>query len=116
MSVEAIDPEDVPLAREAQCLREEDIELSIRETLAGFYDPTNEEKWWQDQSDALLRRGYKLRRRFRKDWTPSWLGRDAHPDYCEDRLFRVVSESSLFRYVTVDMHAEHSHSRRNSNM
>lgn len=30
------------------------------------------EQWWADKEQWLLKKGYQLRDRFRRDWKPSW--------------------------------------------
>jgi hypothetical protein len=89
----AIDPEEVPLPAAAHTSDSRRIEEFTQQALTGKYGLVTVEEWWRDQSELLLRQGYKVRRRFRKDWVPSWLGRDLDPRYCEDRIMPFVSRS-----------------------
>ena len=71
--------------------QDENIISSIqKDTSKGRWDLNESERWWRDRYNFLLRRGYSLRPRFRPGWTPSWLGTNVLPFYCEDSLRNVV--------------------------
>lgn len=68
-------------------------------TREGRYDLSAEELFWRDIQPFLLERGYRLRPRYAPDWSPSWVGTDINPVYCEDSrvtLVRLSSASSHF--------------------
>ena len=69
---------------------DETTESIQKDTLEGLYDLFEHERWWRDQSDVLFARGYKLRPRYQPGWTPSWLGANIIPEYCEDNFSQIV--------------------------
>lgn len=60
-------------------------------TERGEFERNIFELWWADHYHILLSHGYRLRRRYRPDWTPSWLGTDVSPYYCDDCLESIAS-------------------------
>lgn len=86
-----IDPDIVPQPRHAYTQSSVRVEHFQALILQGVYDLNQNEEWWRDQYGLLLSRGYKLRRRFRPDWTPSWLGTNLLPLHCEDSIRQIVS-------------------------
>lgn len=70
-------------------------------TERGEFDRNEIEVWWSTHYHLSLSHGYRLRRRFRPDWTPAWLGKDVIPYFCDDhldtrvRLSFVANESNL---------------------
>ncbi|KZV79520.1 hypothetical protein EXIGLDRAFT_631816 [Exidia glandulosa HHB12029] len=64
--------------------RPEQVSKWAKETLDGYYALNDEEIFWRDLQPFLLKRGYKLRPRLTPGWTPSWLGTDIRPMFCED--------------------------------
>jgi hypothetical protein len=86
-----LNPERIPIPTNARASSQGQIERVLSRTLGGLFDLSEEEKWWRDQYCTVLRRGYKFRKRFRPDWTPSWLGTDLAPACCEDAYPQVVS-------------------------
>lgn len=56
---------------------------------AGRIQPS--EKFWRDHQPWLEEKGYRLRRRYRPDWKPSWEGTSARPWEREDGLSSMVS-------------------------
>jgi hypothetical protein len=86
-----LDPDLIPLPAIAYTCRSPSIEKFQAAALIGVFDLDEDERWWRDQYHILLEHGYKLRRRFRPDWTPSWLGTSKIPAFCEDSLLQIVS-------------------------
>ena len=61
------------------------------------------ELWWKGKEEFLASRGYTLRPRFRKDWTPSWLRSvEIDPLQCEDAVELWVRQ--LEPILTYDHH------------
>jgi hypothetical protein len=56
-----------------------------------FYELALDEEMWRDRFLFLLERGLELRPRYRPEWTPSWLGTNMIPEYCEDSKSKTVS-------------------------
>ncbi|KII93044.1 hypothetical protein PLICRDRAFT_170840 [Plicaturopsis crispa FD-325 SS-3] len=56
------------------------------DTRKGRYELRDTEKVWRDLHPTLRRRGFRLRPRYEVDWTPSWLGTDVNPLWCEDSI------------------------------
>ena len=57
-----------------------------KETQEGFYDLLPGEVFWRDRYFFLHGRGYTLRPRYHPEWTPSWIGTNKDPDFCEDSI------------------------------
>ncbi|OBZ75942.1 hypothetical protein A0H81_04132 [Grifola frondosa] len=55
-------------------------------TQGGRYGLTEAEKSWKNRYSPLESRGYILRPRYRPGWSPSWLGTNLHPKFCEDSI------------------------------
>lgn len=87
----AIDPEEIPLPRVAYLSDAHAIEKYQEAGLNDTFGLNSSEQWWQNQSEPLLQHGYKVRRRFRTGWTPSWLGNNLNPHFCEDATVHPVS-------------------------
>ena len=62
------------------------VELYARLTRDGNYDYTKAERVWMTLQPTLNARGYYLRPRYRDNWTPSWLGTNIDPTFCEDSI------------------------------
>lgn len=67
------------------------VERIRKMTEGGEFERNIFELWWADHYHILLSHGYRLRRRYRPDWTPSWLGTDVYPYYCDDCLESIAS-------------------------
>ncbi|KAJ3556604.1 hypothetical protein NM688_g1936 [Phlebia brevispora] len=50
------------------------------------------EIWWRDQGDWLEQHGYTLRRRYKRDWKPSWEGTKKQFWQCEDGIPLLYSQ------------------------
>lgn len=59
-------------------------------TLAGTYDLALVEKDWSSRQPYLENNGYMLRTRYRPRWSPSWLGTNRDPTFCEDSIMLEV--------------------------
>ncbi|KAH9949301.1 kinase-like domain-containing protein [Amylocystis lapponica] len=55
-------------------------------TQQGVWDLTEAEVHWRDRQPYLEAHGYSMRPRYCPGWTPSWLGTNRHPMFCEDSL------------------------------
>ncbi|KAI0351977.1 hypothetical protein OH77DRAFT_827900 [Trametes cingulata] len=53
-------------------------------TRNGLHKLLPSEVEWKDRHKALHERGYILRTRYQPNWTPSWMGTNIAPSYCED--------------------------------
>ena len=91
------------LPRAAIFYDESQIELVAQHTQRGVYGLHRYEVHWRDRQPALNERGYILRRRYAPDWTPSWLGTNMNPFYCEDSISSRVIATFL---VTVFCEAD----------
>lgn len=112
----AIDPEEIPLPRAAYLHDAYAIEKCQEAALNDTFGLSIREQWWQDQSELLLQHGYKVRRRFRAGWTPSWLGNNLDPNCCEDSTIQYVSLYFELKHCTENkQQSEHAHSRCDSN-
>ncbi|KAK7691435.1 hypothetical protein QCA50_004834 [Cerrena zonata] len=69
----------------------EEVEKFRKRTEEGRWDLTSWEVFWQERYDYLKSQGYLLRPRFKPGWTPSWLGTNRNPHYCEDSIYSVLS-------------------------
>ena len=74
---------DIPEARFRDAFQ---VEKYRKITEEGDFDRFDNEIWWAEHYQLLLSHGYRLRYRFRPNWTPSWLGTDVIPYYCDDVL------------------------------
>ncbi|KAI0364011.1 kinase-like protein [Pilatotrama ljubarskyi] len=54
------------------------------QTRRGLYGLLPSEVSWRDRYEYLEKRGYILRPRYHPDWSPSWMGTNIAPDFCED--------------------------------
>ncbi len=68
----------------------EELARIRQRTAEGAWGLLPAEGWWRDHQRPLNLHGYELRPRFRPDWTPSWLGTNILPDYCEDSHRHLV--------------------------
>lgn len=59
-------------------------------TKEGHYSLTAAERFWRDRSLYLEGYGYALRSRYDPEWSPSWLGTNLVPMFCEDSIKLVV--------------------------
>jgi hypothetical protein len=57
---------------------------------------SEDELWWSNQYDWLIRRGYRLRSRYRVGWVPSWSRNGMPAIFCEDSLKSTVC---LYRHT-----------------
>ncbi|OCB92243.1 hypothetical protein A7U60_g350 [Sanghuangporus baumii] len=58
-----------------------------------MYGLSDGEMWWRDRNSLLESHGYRLRKRLRPDWIPSWtLNRELRPVDCEDSMSRLFSQ------------------------
>ncbi|KAI0629631.1 hypothetical protein C8Q77DRAFT_298393 [Trametes polyzona] len=58
-----------------------------KRTRQGVYNLSRFEEPWRDRYDYLKKRGYLLRPRYHPEWTPSWIGTNISPDFCEDSRY-----------------------------
>lgn len=70
---------------------QEDIHKYEELNRKGTYALLDDEILWRDRYADLSERGYELRRRYHPNWTPSWLGTNLKPLYCEDSVSIDVS-------------------------
>ena len=76
--------------------------INDEQTREGVYDLLPFEVRWKDRQPDLLRRGYALRPRYQRNWTPSWVGTDIDPFFCEDSVrLRVCGLTSVLRWIVV---------------
>lgn len=68
------------------------VERFAEFTAQGHYKLLRAELFWKEQQPVLLAHGYMLRARFRPSWTPTWLGTNIHPYFCEDSRHHRVSQ------------------------
>ncbi|KAI0700985.1 kinase-like domain-containing protein [Cerioporus squamosus] len=73
-------------------LSPEATERHAERTRKGVYKLLSSEVKWRDRQPELQRRGYTLRRRYQKDWEPSWLGTNVDPNFCEDSVLLMKSQ------------------------
>ncbi|KII88218.1 hypothetical protein PLICRDRAFT_110998 [Plicaturopsis crispa FD-325 SS-3] len=59
-------------------------------TQRGDYELNTAEKKWRDLYNHFKQRGYILRRRYEPNWTPSWIGTNLDPMWCEDSIRPIV--------------------------
>lgn len=86
--------DDEPTFREqraAHLTKEGDLPKYRELDTDGVFDLTQQETWWSEHYEFLLSRGYKLRRRFRPGWKPSWNDTNLNPFFCEDAYRHNVS-------------------------
>ena len=67
------------------------IQRAAQTTLSGVYDLDPSEVQWRERQPTLETRGYALRKRYRPEWTPSWIGTNLKPLFCEDSVILAVS-------------------------
>ncbi|KAK7691431.1 hypothetical protein QCA50_004830 [Cerrena zonata] len=67
------------------------VELYRKQTEDGHWDLLSFEVFWRERYDYLKARGYLLRPRFQPGWTPSWLGTNRTPTFCEDSISSMIS-------------------------
>ncbi|KAH9926080.1 kinase-like domain-containing protein [Amylocystis lapponica] len=60
-------------------------------TRDGWYDLLITETFWRDRHHFLVCHGYDLRPRYHPDWSPSWLGTNKEPAFCEDSISLQVT-------------------------
>ncbi|RPD57821.1 hypothetical protein L226DRAFT_617158 [Lentinus tigrinus ALCF2SS1-7] len=73
-------------------LSPEATERHAERTRKGVYKLLPSEVKWRDRQPELQKRGYTLRKRYQKDWVPSWLGTNINPNYCEDFVFLMKAQ------------------------
>ncbi|RPD57825.1 hypothetical protein L226DRAFT_494930 [Lentinus tigrinus ALCF2SS1-7] len=61
-------------------------------TRKGGYKLIPSEVKWRERQPDLHRRGYTLRRRYHKDWEPSWQGTNIDADFCEDSILLMKAQ------------------------
>lgn len=49
-----------------------------------------DEVFWRERYNFLRDCGYQLRPRLAPEWTPSWLGTNRDPFFCEDSICSMV--------------------------
>ncbi|KII88221.1 hypothetical protein PLICRDRAFT_110166 [Plicaturopsis crispa FD-325 SS-3] len=59
-------------------------------TRRGDYELNTSERKWRDLYTTFKQRGYILRRRYDPNWTPSWIGTNLDPTWCEDSIRPIV--------------------------
>lgn len=62
-----------------------------------FFKLNDGEKWWRDHAAQIKFRGYRLRKRFRPGWKPSWLGTDLNPYILDDGCEHNVSVNKNYK-------------------
>ena len=67
-----------------------------KDTAEGFYDLLPAEVYWRDRYFFLVEHGYTLRPRYHPEWTPSWIGTNLEPMFCEDYIILMVSTMIVF--------------------
>ena len=70
---------------QATCSTEEAAQ-SAKETDDTCWNLLPDESLWRDRYTFLKTHGYQLRPRFSPNWTPSWLGTNLDPFFCEDSI------------------------------
>lgn len=70
------------------------VEKIRRDTEKGVWKLLPSEVWWRDHQRFLQSKGYLLPERFRPGWTPSWLGTNVIPSFCDDSHMNMVSRSA----------------------
>lgn len=75
----------------------EEVEGYRKQTEEGRWDLLSYEAFWRERYEYLKARGYLLRPRFQPEWTPSWLGTNRHPTYCEDSIRSMVRRTAYHR-------------------
>ena len=76
------------------CSAEEETQHA-KETEEDVWNLLPHETLWQDRYTFLRAHGYQLRPRFSPNWTPSWLGTNLDPFFCEDSIYSWVSQYIL---------------------
>lgn len=71
-------------------LTPEQAERYAKYTEQGNWNLLSYEVFWRERFDFLKDRGYILRPRFKPEWTPSWIGTNRHPNFCEDSIRSMV--------------------------
>lgn len=71
-----------------------EAKLYAEGTKEGDYALTVAEKFWRDRHSYLQGFGYNLRPRYSPEWSPSWIGTNLVPIFCEDSV-RLVVRSGL---------------------
>lgn len=65
-------------------------------TRKGVYALDEVEMSWRDRYDYFQSRGYQLRARYKAGWSPSWIGKNIDPEFCEDAIrqrFRQILDA-----------------------
>ena len=73
----------------ATCSAEEAAKYA-EDTQQGYWSLLSYELFWRDRFVFLKEHGYQLRPRFEPNWTPSWLGKNYDPFFCEDSILSMV--------------------------
>ncbi|KAL6303430.1 hypothetical protein BKA93DRAFT_818091 [Sparassis latifolia] len=64
----------------------EEAQRHAKMTADGIYALLPNEVFWRDRQVYLEQNGYRLRPRYKPDWSPSWLEINVIPDLCEDSI------------------------------
>ncbi|KAK7691417.1 hypothetical protein QCA50_004816 [Cerrena zonata] len=72
----------------ATCSAEEAAKYA-RDTERGRWSLLSWEVFWQERYVFLKEHGYQLRPRFAPNWTPSWIGTNYDPFFCEDSILSM---------------------------
>lgn len=78
-------------------------------TQNGHYALSVAEKFWRDRYTYLRGAGYVLRPRYNPSWSPSWIGTNLVPTFCEDSILLIASilhDHSIARanlYISITM-------------
>ncbi|THH13153.1 hypothetical protein EW146_g7036 [Bondarzewia mesenterica] len=76
-------------------LSPEDVTIYKAATERGLFNLLSFEVYWRDHYEVLWDHGYRLRRRYHPNWTPSWTDSRVDPTFCEDSI-------SLIDYNVID--------------
>lgn len=73
---------------------------------AQLYPPelNEDEQIWRDRYSFFLDCGYQLRPRYVPEWTPSWIGTQLDPSYCEDAVEHVVRSLTTNVWLKLSEH------------
>ncbi|EPQ58920.1 hypothetical protein GLOTRDRAFT_35157 [Gloeophyllum trabeum ATCC 11539] len=61
-------------------------------TEEGVWALAEVEMSWRDRYDYFESRGYQLRPRYKAGWTPSWIGKNIDPEFCEDAIRQRIPQ------------------------
>ncbi|KAI0765720.1 hypothetical protein BD413DRAFT_165389 [Trametes elegans] len=84
-------------------------------TQQGRYDLLPSEAEWRERREYLQQRGYQLRKRYSKQWKPSWTGTNLSPHFCEDSImlgkFNVIDATRILDNARVAIKVFPNHSQ-----